>query len=617
MFTVHEEQETHFVVSRDGGAPFAVVKHGLLPDTITRVRAMLPQKMAAGGTVRGVHFDTPELDPRIYQAVAEGSVDPTGLPTAESMRRSGGYPLRDPGYTPKSISGPDDIAQPQSTPGPTATAIPEGTYVDAQGNVVPKVDLIKWFTTPTGPVPQQEEWSKPKTGLLEPSPGSEAQAPLPPQLTRPEDLAQPQSVPPQHSAQPQPAQGQGQTAGTLAAASPEQARDKLMAGFERGSESPAERSQREAEADIEKKGQIQQSGFEQQQTELQRQEAERQKLVSDLQVQRKANDDALTEWAKKEPDQGRWWSSKSTGNKIGSGIAMILGGFFSGISGQKNQALQVIEDSIAKDVQSQVDQKNSMVHRLMENGRSINEAFQLAHAGLLEATANRMEQIRAGMAAQSVGPDTDLAIKGLRAQAEQIKQSAALKGLEAQKTASEIAKNQAEATKLYAEAGKAGREGRGAVYGQRIGSEQLGQLSKEERTRFVHVGDGQWMPAASEEQAKLATGQLESGRNLSRSINALDAYLKKGTLVKGTEDYAGAKAAANAMMGPMRSILGLGVLSEADKDLVSSLVAHPEELFTLGSTSRGRLRELRRMANQSFANAYDRLGVTVPETTAR
>lgn len=582
MFTVHEEQETHFVVSRDGGAPFAVVKHGLLPDTITRVRAMLPQKMANGGNpvpeVSANALLRPEdlLQP---QSIAPAPVEPPAMVWPSERERLAG--ITDADLAAQNLARAAELDRNRAYTRWAQTGEGEKPGVAAPGPGLVRVQIPQAQLDAAYGAPSSDSATKAPAATSNVAPAQIA--PSPPNVA---------------------AAAQGD-------------RDKLMSGFERGSESPAERSQREAEADIEKKGQIQQAGFEQQQSELQRQEAERQKLVSDLQAQRKANDDALTEWAKKEPDQGRWWSSKSTGNKIGSGIAMILGGFFSGISGQKNQALQVIEDSIAKDVQSQVDQKNSMVHRLMENGRSINEAFQLAHAGLLEATANRMEQIRAGMAAQSVGPDTDLAIKGLRAQAEQIKQSAALKGLEAQKTASEIAKNQAEATKLYAEAGKAGREGRGAVYGQRIGSEQLGQLSKEERTRFVHVGDGQWMPAASEEQAKLATGQLESGRNLSRSINALDAYLKKGTLVKGTEDYAGAKAAANAMMGPMRSILGLGVLSEADKDLVSSLVAHPEELFTLGSTSRGRLRELRRMANQSFANAYDRLGVTVPETTAR
>lgn len=402
-------------------------------------------------------------------------------------------------------------------------------------------------------------------------------------------------------------------------ASPVAPKMSLDDAFARGSESPGERAQREMEQAVEKKGQIQQANYLAQQSELQRQDEERQQAQRDFMAAQKDNERLHQEWAAKVPDQNRWWNSKSTGNKIGSAIAMIVGGFASGMAGQKNQALAVIEDSIAKDVQAQADQKNSMVSFYLQRGKDMKEAYALTASNLMLSAASRMEQLKASMGAQMVGPDTDLAINGLRVQAAQLQQAAGLKALEARKTMAEIGKIGAETSKLRADAAKsyvdanlAARQSQGIQYGQAVRQEDLGRIPPGERSKFVHIGDGQWLPAVSEEQGKLAQGEIETGKSLASTLARLEE-LGKGQPIKGGANYAEALSLAKSIMADLRGAMGLGVLSESDKEMLEEMTPHPEQLLTFDATNRGRMATMRRIANKSISRAYSRLGRSTPE----
>jgi hypothetical protein len=395
----------------------------------------------------------------------------------------------------------------------------------------------------------------------------------------------------------------------------------LEGAFERGSETEAERAQRETEQDIEKKAQIARAEQEQRAANLQRQEEERQQLQRDYQAQLAANAKAQQELAAQEPDRNRWWSQKSVANKIGSAIALLVGGFAAGAGGHKNKALELVEREIDNDVQSQVNRKNSLVDFYVKRGNEIQAAQRLAAADLAESAANQMEQLKASTAAQMVSPDTDLAIKGLRAQAAAARQQAAISGaelkLKAAKTYAEVGKLNAETAQAYAGARKAARESVGIQYGVAVPTAQLGKIPEGEREKYVNVGGGMWLPATGKEQAKKAETNLSTARDMFETVNELDRFMKMGNLVLGTSEYSEALSTAKSLMGPLRASMGLGVLNQSDIELLDAIIPNPAQLFTLNATNVGKLNRLRKMANKVHAAGMHLLGSEPPASEAR
>lgn len=79
--------------------------------------------------------------------------------------------------------------------------------------------------------------------------------------------------------------------------------------------------------------------------------------ANDISQKYKAKDDALFQaYQQNKLDPNRYWESRSTGQKVTSGIALILGGIGSGLTHQPNLAAKMIDDSINRDIDAQ---KNS------------------------------------------------------------------------------------------------------------------------------------------------------------------------------------------------------------------------------------------------------------------
>lgn len=85
---------------------------------------------------------------------------------------------------------------------------------------------------------------------------------------------------------------------------------------------------------------------------------EQQRKSADLFAQKRADLDKeqqelSSSYMQGKVDPNRLWNNASTGNKISAGIGIILSGLGSGLVGQGNMAMSVIQDAINKDIDSQ------------------------------------------------------------------------------------------------------------------------------------------------------------------------------------------------------------------------------------------------------------------------
>jgi hypothetical protein len=111
-----------------------------------------------------------------------------------------------------------------------------------------------------------------------------------------------------------------------------------------------------------------------------------------------------------------YWQSKSTGQRIGVGIGMLLGGIGSGLTGQPNQDAKFVQDAINRDVDAQkanLGKIESSFSRHLSEGASIMDAHHLALADANDAlagqikleefkTADPMAQARLGQARSQI-----------------------------------------------------------------------------------------------------------------------------------------------------------------------------------------------------------------------
>lgn len=67
----------------------------------------------------------------------------------------------------------------------------------------------------------------------------------------------------------------------------------------------------------------------------------------------KADQDLMKAYMDKSIDPEHYWNSRNTGQKIAAGLGLILGGLGSGITGQPNLALQIINGAIDRDMEAQ------------------------------------------------------------------------------------------------------------------------------------------------------------------------------------------------------------------------------------------------------------------------
>lgn len=107
-------------------------------------------------------------------------------------------------------------------------------------------------------------------------------------------------------------------------------------------------------------------------------------------------------------DPDRYWNSKSTGQKIGSTIAMALGAFGASFSHTPNFVQEQINKAIDRDMESQkadLGKKENLVSQYMRQGHDLMASTQLAKAELRDVASSKLAE----KAAKYLGPEQQAA----------------------------------------------------------------------------------------------------------------------------------------------------------------------------------------------------------------
>ena len=142
--------------------------------------------------------------------------------------------------------------------------------------------------------------------------------------------------------------------------------------------------------------------------EVKQQEANYQTHMQTLQQQ---NDELYKQIGTGKLDPNHLWNSSSTGAKISAAIGLVLGGIGSGLTHGPNMALQVLDNSIQRDLQAQMSDQSKGMNLYRMNQEAIGndrQAYLAAQGQLL--TAAKVQIDRAATTAQTLAAKTNLQV---------------------------------------------------------------------------------------------------------------------------------------------------------------------------------------------------------------
>jgi hypothetical protein len=296
-------------------------------------------------------------------------------------------------------------------------------------------------------------------------------------------------------------------------------------------------------------------------------------------------------------DTNRLWNSFNTAQKIGLGIAAILGG----LDSKGNQAADLISKAIDKDNADQVKE----YEMLKEKGKQAQSVF-----------ADKMEQYkdkRLALIATSMTKQEALKSELLRAGAKYTSAEAAGKF----KMALGELNNQIEKNKQEMIKGLQERRAYDALYGtadagaspdsQRI-NRMLSVMKPEDREKFQEkrvTGKGYDFAARTKERAK---GLSDLGVEADSALTLIDQLkAQDGESLPLTERRMKAQSIQKALAGMLRvPITGPGAMTKDEYDRLLELVPNPTEITTFNGVAR--LSELQNILRTKLKTAVEAEG---------
>lgn len=197
------------------------------------------------------------------------------------------------------------------------------------------------------------------------------------------------------------------------------AQDMAMAGNLNATRAIADRSQQAAALeyniflDQQRQAEARQAAMDKAAAER---EAEMQERLRDFDSSVKAMSQASV-------DPNRFWSTRSTGQKVAGILSVALGGFLQGARGGSNAGLDILNDAIEKDIKAQefeylsrrnqTDGKQTAFSMAMQKYQNVDAAKAMARAAAMDAAAARVGQMRALYAGTEAANRADATIAGL------------------------------------------------------------------------------------------------------------------------------------------------------------------------------------------------------------
>lgn len=306
-------------------------------------------------------------------------------------------------------------------------------------------------------------------------------------------------------------------------------------------------------------------------------------------------DEALAEYKQMEVDPGRLWRNRSTGDKILAGVSMFLGSF-GGARG--NTAVAVLNDAIDQDIAAQKS-------NIAKSGDVVKE-----QSGLLQEMRQKFGDERMAEAATRSAYLDQMKLK-----IESISQRHASPLIKANalKAIGTLEQEQAKTVMEFEKSAQA-KQAQMRLMGGQVSQTDLDIASlppeqqKEYRATRVR-GKGIDGFAGSQEQQKALQTSVNDTQSASTSIDELmNLESKYGKSIKGTDARAEADVLANMLTATLRTrVVGPGAVSEAEWEILRSVVKNPAELTTLNAKTS--LKKLKAVLNRRMYEELKNAGI--------
>ncbi len=124
------------------------------------------------------------------------------------------------------------------------------------------------------------------------------------------------------------------------------------------------------------------------------------------------------------------WESRTTGQRVGASIGIILSGIGQGLAGGPNMALSILERAIDRDIDAQktnLAKGENALAMHMQRGRDLQSAMSLVKADARDAVAAQLEMVAAKFADPKAAALAQTQIVALRSKSAEDRQTAAIK----------------------------------------------------------------------------------------------------------------------------------------------------------------------------------------------
>lgn len=293
-------------------------------------------------------------------------------------------------------------------------------------------------------------------------------------------------------------------------------------------------------------------------------------------------------------DPNRLWSKLDTGQRLGNAISLILGGIGSALAGGPNQALQVIEGAIDRDIESQKDErsrKEGLLQFHIQQGRDLTQAYTLAKADMLDIAAGKMRGAASRYGSMATAANALAASGALAQKAIELRTQGLERDLDGKFKRAQIARLQAESAEAYAKIRTMKGAAAGAsnvaalknalVAGAKVDPRLIEALLPEaDRNRVVQTAPGVYALAVDKDGADKVKAATESRNTLHAQISQLKeirarnphGWIPVGGALADTADRGRAEALQSAIKIKLKDLAALGALSGSDVNLLEDQV---------------------------------------------
>lgn len=300
-------------------------------------------------------------------------------------------------------------------------------------------------------------------------------------------------------------------------------------------------------------------------------------------------------------DPNRLWNSKSTGEKIGASIAIILGGIGAGLQGPnaKNMALEVINSAIDKDIDAQKSEMNKKQTLLGEYFRESGDMKQAEAQTRMHMLAVNQARI-AKTAAATNSP----------IMMERAKQAAAAIEVQKQQMLATVAQNQAK-NELVNRAESGGNQDMTSVINTlaKVDPKKATEL----RARYV-PGVGM---ASTPEGGKAVRDMQASVGAVKEAVGKLKEIVKTPYKSLSLEKRAEADTIRNSLVGALRvPITGPGAMNDGEREMLMKMIPDVTSFSTLDKQSLARLNSLESTMDSKYNRMLDANNIKAPKAQA-